>query len=271
MLAFSKLEATGNDFVVVDARSDAVGDFLPLSVRMALCDRHKGVGGDGVLTVSFVGRPRMHITNPDGSVPEMCGNGLRCVARHLAESGRIAVDEEVVVDTDAGPRTVRVASDLNSVTIDMGVAAFASKTQFPRALSREPLHGFARATTVSMGNPHVILEVDALPSREDAARIGRAIELDAGVFPERTNVEFVVVRDAANVDVVVWERGAGLTQACGTGACGVVAVLVKHGVVPPGTTTVHLPGGPLRITVEALDRPILMQGPVRRTFAGVVP
>jgi len=269
VLAFSKLEATGNDFVVVDAASAT--DLLPLATRISLCDRHKGVGGDGVLTVSVADRPRMHITNPDGSVPEMCGNGLRCVARHLAESGRIAVDEDVVVDTDAGPRTVRVAPDLNSVTIDMGVAAFSSKTQFPRALLREPLHGFARATTVSMGNPHVILEVDALPSSAEAARIGRAIELDASVFPERTNVEFVVVRDVANVDVVVWERGAGLTQACGTGACGVVAVLVKHGVVPAGTTTVHLPGGPLRITVDTLDRPILMQGPVRRTFAGVVP
>lgn len=271
MQPFTKLEATGNDFIVVD---DVL---LPLAVRQALCDRHTGVGGDGVLTVTrggadgadVAGRYRMHITNPDGSVPEMCGNGLRCVARHLAESGRIAVDRDVVVDTDAGPRTVRVAPALDAVTIDMGVAAFVSPRQFPRPLAREPLHGFARATTVSMGNPHVILEVDALPSREDAARIGRAIELDAAVFPERTNVEWVVKRSDGDVDVLVWERGAGLTQACGTGACGVVAVLVKHGVVPPGTTTVHLPGGPLRITVSDLLRPILMAGPVRKTFAGI--
>ncbi len=268
MQAFTKLEATGNDFVVVD------GALLPLEQRIRLCDRHKGVGGDGVLTVSLddprnADRFRMHITNPDGSVPEMCGNGLRCVAAHLAASGRIAVDSDVVVDTDAGPRTVRVAPSLDAVTIDMGTAAFTSPAQFPTPLDRAPLHGFARATTVSMGNPHVILEVDALPSLEDAARIGRAIELDAAVFPQRTNVEWVVKRGPHDVDVIVWERGAGLTMACGTGACGVVAVLVKHGVVAPGTTTVHLPGGPLRITVGDLARPVMMQGPVRRAFSGV--
>ncbi len=276
MFPFTKLEATGNDFVVID------NVLLPLPTRQALCDRHKGVGGDGVLTVTRAPRSgaalaetpdgdrfRMHITNPDGSVPEMCGNGLRCVARHLAESGRIAVDHDVIVDTDAGPRTVRVTPELDAVTIDMGRAAFASLRQFPRALSRDPLHGFDRATTVSMGNPHVILEVDALPSLDDAARIGRLIELDAAVFPERTNVEWVVKRDATTVDVIVWERGAGLTQACGTGACGVVAALVKHGVVAPGTTTVHLPGGPLRITVADLEQPIFMTGPVRKTIVGV--
>ncbi len=283
---FVKLEATGNDFVVVDVGA-AVADraavdaaLLPLATRMALCARHTGVGADGVLSVlqapkvgAMAGRYRMHITNPDGSVPEMCGNGLRCVARHLSESGRIDVDVEVVVDTDAGPRTVRVQRDHSAVTIDMGSAAFVSPRQFPTPLSRSPLSArgavFARATTVSMGNPHVVLEVDALPTRAEAAEIGAAIEHDRALFPERTNVEWVVVRDAHNVDVLVWERGAGLTQACGTGACGVVAVLVRHGVVAPGTTTVHLPGGPLAITVSSLQAPILMQGPVRRVFAGV--
>ena len=270
MRSFVKLEATGNDFVVVDEPSATPS--IPVEVRRRLCDRHTGVGGDGVLTVmpTADGRFAMHITNPDGSVPEMCGNGLRCVARHLAETGRIPTATPVVVDTDAGPRSVVVDPSFDAVTIDMGRAAFVSPRQFPRPLSREALHGVASATTVSMGNPHVILEVDALPGVEEATRLGRAIELDAAIFPERVNVEWVVVGADGSVDVLVWERGAGLTQACGTGACGVVAVLVRHGVVPTGTTTVRLPGGPLRITVSDLETPIFMQGPVRRVFAGVV-
>ncbi len=267
MHAFVKLEATGNDFVVVDEASPAPS--LSLGARRRLCDRHTGVGADGVLTVlGRDGRFRMHITNPDGSVPEMCGNGLRCVARHLAHTGRIPTETPVVIDTDAGPRTVVVAAALDAVTVDMGRASFDAARPFPRALSRSLLHGFSRATTVSMGNPHVVLEVDELPASEEAARIGRAIELDAATFPERVNVEWVVVGDNG-VDVLVWERGAGLTRACGTGACGVVAVLVLHGVVPPGTTTVRLPGGPLRITVADVQQPIWMAGPVRRVFAGV--
>jgi len=279
---FTKLEATGNDFVVVDEDViDAVEPALPVSVRKALCARHTGVGADGVLTILHA-RPearalgavyRMHITNPDGSVPEMCGNGLRCVARHLAETGRIAREIDVVIDTDAGCRTVRVAPDAGSVTIDMGRPDLDSQRQFPERLDRSPLSHVAglKATSVSMGNPHVVIEADELPSPEDATRRGSAIELDRVLVPERTNVEWVVDRHdgTTDVDAIVWERGAGLTQACGTGACAVVAALVRHGRRQPGTTTVHLPGGPLSITVTALDAPVLMTGPVRRVFAGV--
>ena len=278
-LSFVKLEATGNDFVVVD--EDGPEPALPVSVRMALCARHTGVGADGVLTIlpardavtAVGGRYRMHITNPDGSVPEMCGNGLRCVARHLAETGRIDVDSAVVIDTDAGPRTVVVAHDLGHVTIDMGRANLDSRRQFPQRLDRavldvDGLHG-APATSVSMGNPHVVLEVSSLPDRRTAAQLGPALEFDRQRFPERTNVEWVVDRADGDLDVLVWERGAGLTQACGTGACAVTAALVHHGRRGAGTTVCHLPGGPLRITVTTLAEPIFMEGPVRRVFAGV--
>jgi diaminopimelate epimerase len=279
-IVFTKLEATGNDFIVVD-EDEGHAPALSLGARKALCDRHRGVGGDGVLTIlaardtarSVGARYRMHITNPDGSVPEMCGNGLRCVALHLARTGRIAVDAAVVVDTDAGPRTLRVLPTLDAATIDMGPARFFSPAQFPRALDRASLTveglRYERATTVSMGNPHVVLEVDTLPSVEHAARLGRAIEQNAALFPERTNVEWAVARDDGSVDVVVWERGAGLTQACGTGACGVAAVLVRHGVLHRGTTMVRLPGGPLLITVAGPADSVWMQGPVRTVFAGV--
>lgn len=278
-LSFVKLEATGNDFVVVD--EDGAEPALPVSVRMALCARHTGVGADGVLTIlparaevaALGGRYRMHITNPDGSVPEMCGNGLRCVARHLAETGRIDVAVDVVIDTDAGPRTVVVARDFGSVTINMGTADLDSRRQFPVRFDRAALDNAGvdgmPATSVSMGNPHVVLEALALPDLVTAARVGPGLEFDRQRFPERTNVEWVVERPDGDLDVLVWERGAGLTQACGTGACAVTAALVRHGRRAAGTTVCHLPGGPLRITVTSLDAPIFMEGPVRRVFAGV--
>jgi diaminopimelate epimerase len=287
MLRVTKLEATGNDFVVVD-EDDGREPALSVAARMWLCDRHRGVGGDGVLTILRArddvaartgARYRMHITNPDGSVPEMCGNGLRCVARHLAETGRIQAEREVVVDTDAGPRTLTVAADFSAVTIDMGCADFSSPRQFTPALRRGTLDDFVDdaivrglpATTVSMGNPHVVLEAGALPVTTDAARAGPVIEFLAARFPERTNIEWAVDRAGTDdIDVVVWERGAGLTQACGTGACAVAAAFVSTGRRAPGTITCHLPGGPLRITVASLDAPILMQGPVARVFVADV-
>lgn len=286
-LRVTKLEATGNDFVVVD-EDDGAAPALSVAVRMWLCDRHRGVGGDGVLTILRArddvtartgARYRMHITNPDGSVPEMCGNGLRCVARHLAETGRIPVGAEVVVDTDAGPRSLTVATDFNAVTIDMGHADFVSPRQFTPALHRgslddvvdDPIVRGLLATTVSMGNPHVVLEAGALPATTDAARAGPALEFLAARFPERTNIEWAVDRAGTNdIDVVVWERGAGLTQACGTGACAVAAAFVSTGRRAPGTITCHLPGGPLRITVTSLTAPILMEGPVARVFTADV-
>jgi diaminopimelate epimerase len=279
-VTFAKLQATGNDFIVVDD-AGVDGPQLTVTTRRWLCDRHLGVGADGVLTV-LPARPeaqacgavyRMHITNPDGSVPEMCGNGLRCVALYLATTGRIDVDAVVVVDTDAGPRSLRVAPTLDAVAIDMGPARFVSPAQFPVPLHRAAYASgdvaFARATTVSMGNPHLVVEVDALPSAAEAARLGFAIEHDHTAFPERTNIEWAVVRADGTVDVVVWERGAGLTQACGTGACGVAATLVRYGVLSRGTTTVRLPGGPLEITVGAPEDSVWMRGPVRHVFEGV--
>ena len=287
-LRVTKLEATGNDFVVVD-EDDGREPALSVAVRMWLCDRHRGVGGDGVLTIlrarddvaaATGARYRMHITNPDGSVPEMCGNGLRCVARHLAETGRIPTEHEVVVDTDAGPRTLTVARDFGAVTIDMGCADFSSPRQFTPALLRASLDDVVddaivrglSATTVSMGNPHVVLEAAVLPSVADAGRAGPKLEFLQKRFPERTNIEWAVDRPdgSGDIDVVVWERGAGLTQACGTGACAVAAAFVKNGRRAAGVVTCHLPGGPLHITVTSLAAPILMQGPVARVFAAEV-
>jgi diaminopimelate epimerase len=272
-LAFVKIEGTANDFVVLDERSNTSGTpALDVEVRSALCDRHTGVGADGILTILPSRIPgalaRMHITNADGSVPEMCGNGLRCVGRFLVDVGALQKDTAVVIDTDAGPRTLTVHDD--DVTIDMGPADLFARHQFV-PLRREPLavdNESFLATTVSMGNPHVVLE--GPPDAALAAILGPKLEHDAR-YPERINVELARLAPDGAIDVVVWERGVGLTMACGTGACAVAAAFVDAGLVPAGVVTVRLPGGPLLITVPAgLNGPVLLRGPVRRVFGGVV-
>lgn len=290
MLRFAKYEGLGNDFVVVDERSGAE-PALPVDLRRALCDRHRGVGADGVLTV-LAPRPgaraahavaRMHITNADGSVPEMCGNGLRCVSLFLVHAGVVRPGEEHVVDTDAGPRraTVLAAPDARGealVRVDMGPARFDAPGQIPSWFAEAiEIDGVAlRASAVSMGNPHVVLDAPAVgsawPSFELARRLGPLLERDRR-FPERTNVELAAVRADGSVDVVVWERGVGITEACGTGACGTAAVLARAGRVPYDTdVVVRLPGGALTVRVPDPRRDpqgaVLMTGPARRVFVG---
>lgn len=286
MVRFAKYEGLGNDFVVVDEREGREPS-LPVTVRAGLCDRHRGVGGDGVLTVLSSridgAVARMHITNADGSVPEMCGNGLRCVSLFLVHAGVVKPGEEHVVDTDAGPRRATVLAPPDPrgealVRVDMGPARFDVAGQIPRWLG-EPIEvdGVAlRASAVSMGNPHVVLDAPEVrpvwPSFELARRIGPLLEVDPR-FPERTNVELAAVRDDGSVDVVVWERGVGITEACGTGACGTAAVLARAGRIPYDTdVVVRLPGGALTVRVPDPARDpagsVLMTGPARRVFVG---
>jgi diaminopimelate epimerase len=269
-LLVSKLEGTGNDFLVVD---DRPFDQPQLSVqqRMWLCDRHRGVGADGVLTIlNDQGMPRMHITNPDGSVPQMCGNGLRCVALKLVAQHVHKEPVHMRIGTDAGVKAVVVGPA--EVTIDMGLPRRVPPHQFAgdveqqvRAMAPQA-HGVA---AISMGNPHVVLFVRELPTRDEAAAMGEALEGNAQLFPERVNVEWAVIRDDA-VDVLVWERGVGFTQACGTGACAVVAGAAALGLLPWGTHDVRLPGGVLRIRSDAPDASVWMTGPVRLVFEGTV-
>jgi diaminopimelate epimerase len=265
-IPFSKLHGTGNDFVVIDDRA-ATTPTMTMSQRRWLCDRHLGVGADGVLTIlaGERGRFRMHITNPDGSVPEMCGNGLRCVALELARRGDVPRQQPVVIDTDAGPKTVVVNDD--EVTIDMGVPALASPQFHPDAAQRVSAATKNHARCVSMGNPHVVQFVSALPSIEVATIEGSRIEHDADLFPSRTNVEWAVIGDGT--DVLVWERGVGLTQACGTGACAVVVAAIVDKHVAPGQHQVRLPGGPISVRWSgALDDSVWMTGPAKLSFTG---
>lgn len=262
-LRFAKYEGLGNDFLIVDTTEEALLDAAQVA---KVCDRHFGVGGDGVLLVtppkSLGARATMVVLNADGSRPEMCGNGLRCVALHLAAQDR-SQGVSFIVDTDAGPRLVAVErADLHgSVSVGMGRGV-------PEGELRYAFHAsdleFSR---VSMGNPHAISFDTGLDERA-LDELGPALSAQ---FPAGTNVELVTTRGARQLDLLVWERGVGRTLACGTGACAVVVAAARQGRVPfDEEIEVRLPGGPLHITVARETLDVTMRGPARRVFSGEV-
>jgi diaminopimelate epimerase len=262
---FAKYEGLGNDFVVLGAADEreVTGEHA-----QRLCDRRRGVGADGVLLIlpprDTACVARMKVINADGSVPEMCGNGLRCVALHIARARRMR-EGELVFDTDAGSRacTIDDVDGRGMVTCDMGVVRALGKRDLEVAGER------VEAWLADAGNPHAVVFGDA--SRGRAETLGPTIERDAS-FPRGTNVEVARVDGAARaIDLVVWERGVGITLACGTGACATVAVACARGLVPYGQPiAVNLPGGALEITIAEGGR-CTMRGPARQAFAGQLP
>lgn len=264
-LRFAKYEGLGNDFLVVDAESEAV---VPEALAVQLCDRRRGVGGDGVLLVLPPGngsaRARMRVINADGSVPEMCGNGLRCVALHLARGDAAQGPVELVVETDAGPKAcvVRRTSDREGeVSIAMGPVRVTG-TREVTALGRS-----FSLTTADAGNPHAVFLGPF--DRADVERYGLALATDPS-FVRGTNVEFVRLHSPTHAEVIVWERGCGITLACGTGACATAAVLTNAGLAPyEKELTIELLGGSLHIRVDTNEQ-VQMRGPARFVFEGSV-
>jgi diaminopimelate epimerase len=284
---FAKYHGIGNDFLVVDLRSapDTVANaWQDDGAVRALCDRQFGVGGDGVLAilppVSAGSDARMRVLNADGSEAEMCGNGLRCVVKFLYDRDPALKKPELTIDTGAGALRCAVSADsraARAVTVDMGR---------PRLLRGEiPMIGPAGercvaqpieipgdtsarlVTGVSMGNPHAVVFVDSAPdTRRLAETIGPALETHAW-FPRKTNAEWAFVKSPREIDLVVWERGVGITNACGTGACATAVAACLTGRAQPGQEiTVHLPGGDLAITVAADYSTVLMRGAAAHVF-----
>jgi diaminopimelate epimerase len=258
-MRFAKLHGLGNDFVLLDLRGQP-GATPPSPQRAAeLCDRHQGIGADGVLTL--LDGDRFVIHNADGSVPEMCGNGARCAALWIATGGGARpARARVVLQTDAGPRPCAVEAESGSfgqVEVEMGEAQVGA----PRELS-----GGFTAVPVSTGNPHRVVFTEG-ELRVLAARHGSAL-----CRAEDANIEFVSRVGPARYAAVVWERGAGLTQACGTGACAVAAAAMARGDVEPSAEViVELPGGALSIHRDPLTGHLLMRGPAQLVFTGTLP
>ena len=288
-LPFVKVEGIGNDFVVVDLRPGRPGALGggpspedPKVVR-AICDRRFGVGADGVLAIlpSTLGDARMRVLNADGSEAEMCGNGIRCVAKVLYESDPEMRKQVLRIETGAGLLECGLsvtAGVVSGIEVEMGRPRL-SRDEIPlapggssRAL-REAITARDREfqfTAVSMGNPHAVIFVDDTGDlRALAETYGPTLEV-ADRFPHRTNVEFARVR-GGEIDLVVWERGSGLTLACGTGACATVVAAVLEDRLSAGVETpVHLLGGTLAVTVGKDYDSVRMRGPARIVFEATI-
>jgi diaminopimelate epimerase len=266
---FSKWQGLGNDYIVLH-QEEIPFDLTPERVRL-LCDRHFGIGSDGILVIGARTAPDrfgLRIFNPDGSEAEMCGNGVRMVARKLRMEGSITGDT-VVLDTAAGAIVPKLGDDY-MVTVDMGIARFGGEKL--RGIEGEAveasLHAAGRSFTftfVDVGNPHAVIQspwpLELVPLHE----VGPMIEEHA-YFPRRANVEFVKVVNEHEAKVRVWERGVGETRACGTGATATAVALVRTGqCVSP--VTVELPGGKLLVEVKP-DWRVFMTGPAEEIYHG---
>lgn len=265
---FLKMHGLGNDFVVFDARRDGLR--LDAGQARALADRHRGVGCDQIVVIEPATTPggdaTMRIWNADGGEVEACGNAARCVASLLMDE---AGGDRAAIDTVGGPISASRAGAL--VAIDMGVP----RTEWRDIPLAEPADTLAlpiaegplaQPVAVSMGNPHAVFFVrDA--TAIDLARIGPRLEHHP-LFPKRTNVEIVMVQAPDRLRVRVWERGAGITQACGTGACAALVAAVRRGLAGRRATIV-LDGGELEIAWRD-DGHVIMTGPVATSFSGQV-
>lgn len=268
-LPFTKMHGLGNDFVVVDGRVHPAA--LTGAQYRAVGDRRRGVGYDQFLTILPArngGTAYMAIHNPDGTEAQACGNGTRCVASVLmGETGL----SEVAIETIAGRLVCTDAGD-GRVTVDMGPAnlewdAIPLAAQADTLSVTVPEAGtFSPATAVNMGNPHAVFFV---PDAEavDLSTIGPRIE-HSPVFPERANIEFVSVLARDRLRMRVWERSAGITQACGSGACAALVAAARRGLTERRATVV-LDGGPLEIFWRP-DGHVEMTGPVATSFAGTL-
>ena len=273
-IAFTKWQGCGNDFVLIDDRAERIAAPSELAVRM--CDRHYGIGADGLILVlpSEKADFRMRIFNGDGSEAEMCGNGIRCFARLLYDEG-VTKETWFTVETGAGvlsPSLIVTDGKVEAVRVDMGepvleaaeipVAGFGRERVVGRPIT--VLSDMYEATCVSMGNPHCVVFVEALDTL-DIHRLGPAFETHAW-FPRRVNTEFVVVTDRTHLRMRVWERGAAVTLACGTGACAtLVAAVLNHRA--ERRAEIALDGGVLHVE-WAEDNHVYMTGPAELVFRG---
>jgi diaminopimelate epimerase len=277
-MRFYKYHGTGNDFVVVEAQGGRPGWATPDGVR-ALCDRHLGIGADGVLLIER-GRLAPHfmrVLNADGSEAEMCGNGIRCVARHLRERMRFPLDE-IPIETAAGIKRCRLRLDdrglVKSVAVSLG-APILDRERIPMAGTGQDTHQKVSVLGrefsgrgVSMGNPHFVV-FEGL-DRDEAERYGAALS-SSPLFPRQANVEFVRQVGPAHFEVKVFERGCGLTLACGTGAAATAVAAVLENLAPIGQPLrIDLPGGGLTLTAASEFADVTLEGPATCVFEGEI-
>lgn len=270
---FTKMHGLGNDFIIIENMDGAKQNLKELAVKV--CDRHAGIGADGILVIekSKVSDIKMIIINSDGSEAEMCGNGVRCFARYVYDKG-IVNKKQINVETLAGTMIAEINDDdSNNVTIkiNMGVPYF-DKESIPFVGEENNMNYTItvedrtyKASTILMGVPHTIVYVDKIDD-EEIINYGRKIE-KLSIFPHGTNVNFVKVLDKDNIELKTWERGAGLTLACGTGTC--ASVVASHlNELTNSTVAAKLALGTLNITYN--NENVFMSGPAEYICQGTI-
>ena len=295
LIPFTKMQGLGNDYFYVDVTRNAPAEVRkavlrdPSALSLRWSDRHLGIGSDGLVLIGDSPRAdfSMRIFNADGSEAKMCGNASRCIGKYVYEKG--LTDKTVVtLDTLSGIKTLNLqvtAGKVVSVTVDMGFGELlpvGTGSRRPRLsgggvagslLVEGPIEADGRTfsgTAVSMGNPHLVIPVEDVTTF-DVARYGSILERHP-LFPDRTNVEFYSVLpgdDITSLRMRVWERGSGITQACGTGACA-TAVAASLSKVTDGLCEVVMDGGSLLINYNPINRQVLMTGPAAFVFEGTI-
>lgn len=272
-MKFTKMEGIGNDYIYIDNR-DHFFDYDPAFITK-ISDRHMGIGADGLIALENSDKYdfKMRMFNADGSEGQMCGNGIRCLAK-FAYDNKLTNKTHLEFETKAGKRIVDLILEdgqVTGATVDMGVPSSKVKDLPMVYDAEECINGeFVvggkryRGTAISIGNPHIVMFTKHLP--EDIETDGFKIE-HSGVFPEKVNVEFVEVIDRNHLKMRVWERGSGETLACGTGACATVYAAILENKIDT-TCDVELLGGHLSITYR--DGHLFMTGQARTTFTGEV-
>lgn len=276
-LHFTKMQGAGNDYIYVDASRYNV--LKPAELSVLLSAYHTGIGSDGLILIGRAGGDAdftMRIFNNDGSEAMMCGNGVRCVGKYVYDKG-LTQKRELKIDTLSGIKTLRLhtGSDgsVGSVTVDMGVPQLMPVDRgdgHPREMLEETVtaggHTFS-GTAISMGNPHMVIFTDAVEGI-DLAALGPELERHPW-FPDRVNVEFAQVLDDGRIRMRVWERGSGITMACGTGACATAAAALltrrSH-----GESEVIMDGGTLTLQWGGASAHLFMTGPAETVFDGMV-
>lgn len=285
MIRFTKMHGLGNDYVYVNTLLYNVSNPEEFSRRIS--QRHTGIGSDGLVLIGYAGTPEadysMRIFNQDGSEAMMCGNASRCIGKYLFEK-RLTDKTQIRLETLSGIKTLSLKvlqGKVQSVTVDMQEPCFHNPEQclfqggrmIDEGLSAidntsEAAEGGIRGTFVSMGNPHFVIFCDEVPSDEDLANLGRQIEMHP-MFPQRVNVEFACLKADGSIRMRVWERGSGITMACGTGACATAAaaILTQRACSP---VAVEMDGGTLQLSWQGEGTPLFMEGGAEMVFEGEI-
>ena len=276
MIKFTKMQGLGNDYVYIDAINQNIENMSSLAKFVS--DRHFGIGSDGLILIckSDIADFKMRMFNSDGSEAEMCGNGIRCVGKFVYDKG-LTNKTTLTIETLAGIKTLKLNTKegkVETVKVDMGEPILEPE-KIPVISNENPVKNLLlkakdkefKFTCVSMGNPHAITEVEDT-EKFDVEKYGKVLEVDKA-FPNKTNVEFIQILDKEHIKMRVWERGAGETLACGTGACATVVACYLNGKTNR-KVEVELLGGKLYIEWNEKDNHIYMTGPAVTVFEGIL-